>query len=89
MISLARYRVICDLDAKEYEGQQLVRQDPRRHPPLLEMFSRHGSRRFNEGHISRIAAEALAATGDEPDDSDQQRLEDAVSSWPVEKSSIS
>lgn len=78
----ARHRVICDLNEEEYQAQRhLASRNPERHPPLLEIFNEHGMA-FNEGHIGRIAADALAAAyGKETDDMAQHQLEEAALGW--------
>ena len=80
----ARFRVVCDLDAAEYElQQQLAANNPGRHPPLLEMISEHGGHRFNEGHIGRVA-DADAAI-EEPTNAAQDAVETAVSQWTIQQ----
>ena len=82
-----RYSVLCNLSPQEYEEQRaLAGNDPGRRPPRLEMLSHHHLHPFNDGHISRIAADAYAyATGEEPSDIAQERLETAATAWTIEK----
>ena len=84
MTNKTRYRVISDLTEEEYNQQAaLAATDRDRHPPLLESQSHHNYLPFNEGHISRIAADAYATvTGDEPTDQAQQNFEELANLWP-------
>ena len=86
-----RYRVTCHMNAQEYlEQLKLANENPQRHPPILEMTSLFHSRRFNENHIGRIAADAYAhATGNEPSNQAQHRFEFAAKEWnPAQKISF-
>ena len=82
-----RYRVIPDLNEQEYNQQRnLASLDSGRRPPELEIFSRFNGLRFDEGHISRIGADAyFFTTGDEPTTEAQHELEEAAGLWTFEK----
>ena len=81
-----RYRVISDLTEEEYNQQAaLAATNPERHPPLLQFRSHHNHLPFDEGHISRIAADAYATiSGDEPSDEAQQNFEEFANQWPFD-----
>ena len=75
------------MNAQEYQEQlKLANENPQRHPPILEMTSLFHSRRFNENHIGRIAADAYAhATGNQPSNQAQHRFEYATKEWNPEQ----